>query len=464
MAFPPFNPRSCATLHNRLIAYLFDSALEDRPVLSRSYTEFFHPAFLTLAADIDIIDEPILEFFFLIQNYAVVAQSFTRLTPLVLKPDPNAFFRFRHRYPRGEMKGVILLYPGARDSENEGLLFNTRTGLAHWVTAPNWPQNNDWVPLEMVLQRWVNWWRFGKYCRMRGSLDLEIVPWASPDLNASVDAWVILLQTIHRHSPAWAMDPGRLQFGPPVSQSLVSKLPRHSFAFHFLVRAFQPPFHYVAPGIQVLTDSTLRDMLRANSKDSFGGEYSRSRMDESEELPCILFPSDRSVRLCRASSAGCMHRASWEGGENIVPWNSGVYLTPCETMGDGVTFLERTGRLDSFQYRGQCPWGPGRHVKLVELLQHWTELVAKGVWEVGYDGVKGGQEWFDLQHANEQQFLDGPNDWEEGNAWREDDSRMVGMTKNNRTFWGSEEEDGGGIGIGGFKGNPLRQSWLDSNF
>ncbi|MCJ1428033.1 hypothetical protein MMC29_005940 [Sticta canariensis] len=265
MAFPPFNPKSCATLHNRLIGYRFESALEDRPVLSRTYTEFFHPAFLSLAADIDIIDEPILEFFFLIQNYDVVAQSFSRLTPQVLKPDPNAFFRFRHRYPPGEMKGVILLYPGARDSDNEGLLFDTRTGLAHWVTAPNWPLKNDWVPLERVLQTWVNWWRFG-----------EILP------DKSVNAWVILLQTIHRHSPAWAMNPRRVRFGPP-----------------FLVRAFRPPFPYVAPGIQVLTDASLQDMLRANSKDLFGGEPGWSREDESEELPYNLFPCDRSVRLCR---------------------------------------------------------------------------------------------------------------------------------------------------------------------
>ena len=460
-------------LHNRLVGYLFDCALQDRPVLSRSYAEFFHRAFLVLAADVDMIDEPILDFFLLIQNYDVGSQSFARLTPLVLKPDPNAFYRFKNRYPRGEMKGVILLYPGARDSENEGLLFNTRTGLAYWVTAPNWPLRNDWVPLEMVLQRWVDWWRFGKYCRMRGSLDLGIVPWTAQDLNASVDAWMILLQTIHRHSPMWATNPARLRFGPPVSPSLVWKLSRHSFAFHFLVRAFQPPFRYIAPGMQALTDFTVRDMLQGDSQDCFGGEDGLHRKDESGELPCILFPSDRSVRLCRAFSAGCRYRASWEGGESIVPDSAGVYLTPCESMGDGVTFLERTGRHDSFQYRGPCPWGPGRHVKLVELLQQWTELVESGVWEVGYDGVKGGQAWFDVQHASERQFLDGTSGWEEGNeaisneqlsshdASASQSSGNCSLSMHSGTFWGSEDEKAqGGI----FQGVCLRQSWLDSHF
>ncbi|MCJ1428034.1 hypothetical protein MMC29_005941 [Sticta canariensis] len=132
-------------------------------------------------------------------------------------------------------------------------------------------------------------------------------------------------------------------------------------------------------------------------------------------------------------------------------------------MGDGVTFLERTGRLDSFQYRGQSPWGPGRHVKLVELLQQWTELVEKGVLGVGYNGVKGGEEWFDVQHANAQQLLDGPKGWEEGNPWREDDFGMIGMHQNSGsgTFWGWEDEKAHSGGI--FKGICLRQSCEQQN-
>ncbi|MCJ1271798.1 hypothetical protein MMC22_011703 [Lobaria immixta] len=466
MAFPSFDPRSCAALHNRLVAYLFDSALEDRPVLTCSYTESFHLAFLKLAANIDIVHEPILDFFFLIQNYDSVAQSFSRLTPLVLKPDPNAFFRFRDKYPWGEMKGVILLYPGAKGSGNEGLLFDTCTGLAHWANAPNWPQKDDWIPLERVLQMWVNLWHDGKYCRIGGGLDVEIVPWTSHDLNATVDAWVILLQTIHRHSPASDVDSRGLQLGPPLSHGLVWRLTRQSFAVEFLLRAFKPPFRYIAPGIQVLTEFTLRDMLQAKSMDSSRGEYRRRGKDDCGEQSCILFPSDRSVRLCRASAACCNQERSWEFSANAVPSNSGVYLTPCGTMGDGVTFVEHTGRLDSFQYRGPCPWAPRRHLKLVEMLAKWADLVETGVWEVGHDGVKGGHEWFDVQHAKEQQFLDGLEDSEEGNRWGQGDSRMLEMPKDSRMVWGSEDEevhDGwGDFDI--FKGVFLRRSWLDCHF
>lgn len=463
MAFPSFNPSWCAVLHNRLVEHLFDSALEDRPLSTYSYTESFHTAFLKLAADVDIVHEPILQFFFLIQNYDVVAQSFSRLTPLVLKPDPNVFFSFRDRCPPGEMKGVILLYPSANGSSDEGLLFNTCTGLVHWANALDWPKEDDWVPLEMVLQKWLNFWQFGKYCRVRGGLDLQIVPWVAHDLLASLDAWVILLQTIHRHSPASAVSPKGLQLGPPLSPGLLCRLSQRSFAIEFLLRAFIPPFRYIAPGIQALTDFILRDMLQAKSIGPLHRENSCRRKYEDEELPCILFPSDRNVRLCRASAACCNQGRSWDCGAKVDPSNSGVYLTPCGTMGDGVTLVEHTGRVDSFQYRQQCPWGPGRRMKLVELLMKWTELVETGVWEVGHDGVKGGYGWFHAQHAEEQQALDGLRHSVEGNHWAPSYSPMMGMPQDQRMVWATAYEkvqDGRGD-CDNFRGDFLRPSWSD---
>lgn len=67
------------------------------------------------------------------------------------------------------------------------------------------------------------------------------------------------------------------------------------------------------------------------------------------------------------------------------------------------------------------------------------QYAEKAVWEVGHEGLKGGHEWFDIQHAKSK-FLGGSKDSED-DPWGQSDSRMLEMPEDSQMLWESDNEE-----------------------
>lgn len=362
-----FDPHVCAKLYNVLV----DKALGLNPQLfngseslpssdyrrfpDHSRTDSCSPSLLTFLRDS--------------QLYPTHSPD-ACLMPFVQPLDPKAFWLYESWRKPEQNPSAICLFAIAPYMDDGGLFFDQDTGLARYVRFPGpWPDDHLWMPLELVLRKWVRMWDLGQIgLNSEDECRLDWVANAVCELDLTIDAWHKLLEAITSRMPSDAFSTASatnltlLQsvavYVDPIDQT-------YTFAKDFLERARRPSLLRsgnvlrVAPGLTITSESDT------------GPSAINTR---------IIFPV---------------------AGSNVDCNCNGIHLTqdayPCM---DHVAYYvaSPSGRLaqkklfqpwDTKNRYTHCPWNGMRRLRLIDVLRIWTRCIQDGRWVVGTEGVEG---------------------------------------------------------------------------
>ncbi|KAL8917543.1 MAG: hypothetical protein Q9172_005799, partial [Xanthocarpia lactea] len=224
----------CANLHNSLVQRL------PHPISVQQTSRDLVPRLQTQQPDLynDLEGTRILEYLLLIDNYDAID---TRLTPQVRKPDPTNFLDYRDFDFGNEYSDHILLYPDAGSGNSSGIIYDNATDLPTWAFFPPWPRADEWVPLEVILSRWIEQWDSGKFFWNDEIGSLAIRSWVPKDVDDAVKAWDGLMDAISARMPAISSTAPNNQAAEPILQrSQLERAMFHPFATAFLSRAARP--------------------------------------------------------------------------------------------------------------------------------------------------------------------------------------------------------------------------------
>ncbi len=384
----------CANLHNSLVQRL------PHPMLVQQISRDLVPRLQTQQPDLynDLEGTRILEFLSLIDNYDAVD---TRLTPQVRKSDPKVFLDYRDFNVGNEYRDHILLYPNAESGNSGGVIYDTATDGATWAIFPPWPRADEWVPLEVILSRWVEQWDSGKFYWDDEIGSLAVRSWVPKDVDDAVKAWDGLMGAISaRLLPISSTAPN--QAAEPILHRLqLERAMYHPFATAFLSCAARPmQIKWIAPGISIWTHASFAEAVEGEPNSSARRRWINDRRFEPEQIPVLLFPAltpgreeEQPNRVADPAPGAADFDKEWGFGKFTLDRRAGLYLFPHPEAGagDGVIVLKEDGNDDFGQRRGRCPWGPGYPTRLAEMLEKWKNLVEDGTWRVGEEGVEG--EW-----------------------------------------------------------------------
>lgn len=108
--------------------------------------------------------------------------------------------------------------------------------------------------------------------------------------------------------------------------------------------------------------------------------------DDNPPIPLLLFPAhDREEKL--PVPENFLEQMDLYYIQNQT---AGLYYME----GNEVNFLDGKTRNDAFQRSLLCPWSPTRGTNLAEMLRAFTDMIEKGYWSAGTEGVEGGLGWF----------------------------------------------------------------------
>ncbi|KAJ4328573.1 hypothetical protein N0V84_000932 [Fusarium piperis] len=391
----PFDPIRCAELHNRLLAKaitIMPGAFQEakRDVLTR---------WLALPPEkrrIDISEnKPLYTFLSLIKSYL---PDELPLTAEYCQPEP---WWFDNNLQELDDRRIILLYADGTDAPkmDAGLYFNLDTNLVHWTRLRGcglFPPDEDWVPLELALQKALEMWycdKFtwgGKTGWYRSGEAASYASWAAPDVVLALDCWDFLLESIRSRLPEGAP---RLPPLKPLPWDFLDQFQVSSFAKMFLSGAKRPSFKHVAPGITTFTPETFAAI--------YGAKPSTSRCLQTEQKGGF-----ETISLILPSTAGPIVKSEDEylfDGEDYLPLadtklyeHPGLYTTFVQPTSDGdaTDLVTAQGAMNPVRYHGFRPWGPGGNVRLVVMLRLWITHVVNGTWEVGPEGISTPISWF----------------------------------------------------------------------
>jgi len=338
-------------------------------------------------------------------------------TPSFLPIDPERFFLASEYFLHGYSyePPVIFLYQDVEpDKFINGIFFNLETNLAKWHYSldslyPDGLPSEDWVPLQSILSEWLHLWDIGKYAYREegnGGLRLYERPWTERDVEECLEKWEALLAAIDTLRPVTDISLRRI----PLDSTLLEPENYNSFAATFLSRAQLPNFKLVAPGITYFTDDSFKSLYGSEPPDSirrkpypeWGGHQSFPyNEDDNDDRISLIFPSVNPIPPVKAIKR---EERGWDFEYTYltpdVP-GSGMARYTVERMGglysshnDEVKFYDVGGGMNAFGFDRPCPWGQGRGPKLSEVLTRWRELIEKGVWLVGPDGVMDSEDWW----------------------------------------------------------------------
>lgn len=402
MTTEPSYAQICADLHNRIVRHIPGiQASIRRDLVANLRTQ-------NLELFTELQGTQLLEFLSLIDNYDPTSNSsnFENLTPHVRKPDPKAFLWYRENDLDEQNPDQILLYGDAESSHEGGVMYDAATDLAAWFYFPEWPRPDEWVPLPIILSKWLELWENGKFHFDEGAPTLDIRSWVPQDLEDALCAWEALINAIIARLPANTTGSiGNLSLN---ANSQILSLPQlengnfHDFAAAFLSLARSPPaqIKYIAPTITTWTATSFRSDVENEPASSTRRQWLSRRQFPREQTPVLLFPSRNPpngfanrVPYPAQCEAAPGFDEQWGFGKFTLDRRAGVYLypDPYAGAGDAVILLEEDGRDNWGTRMGwRSPWGLAANgVKLAEMLGMWRERIESGVWEVGEEGVVG---------------------------------------------------------------------------
>jgi hypothetical protein len=239
----------------------------------------------------------------------------------------------------------------------------------------------------------------------------SFVPYNSVMLEENIEAFNRLVEAIEVRMPATA----NTTEAEDALQGLVDEsvlqtigIPKR-FAYDFVQRARRPRFQMIAPGLEVLTNSSFPDQ-------PFRSYFTSSDPDIP---PILLFRSSSNYTdpTIPHFVTGEPMAQTFPGYHRITTYPAGLYLRATDAMvaedeykfilpfgigangyarkSDGKKFGQRKNGGDSHDdlyTPGHQPFEEPHWQSLVDVLESWRGMVERGDWKIGEDGVVGGME------------------------------------------------------------------------
>ncbi|KAK2599276.1 hypothetical protein N8I77_011046 [Diaporthe amygdali] len=380
-------PERCAELHNALL----QKAIENDPsaVTETTLITRLLEAAPQLSGIPGLRDLPAYRFLSLLKTARSRPQQGPGLlTPQMYQPDPFLFW-----------SGTFSV----------GVILNLRTCRAiwHWEPGP-FPDDEQWVSLEIVLRNALAKWDSGKYYWDVTLGSICVRAWTQTDLSEALAARERLLCGIEARLPESVHKSQRLE-PLEISQEMMSAFRVSRFVGEFLSRAPRPGFTFVAPGITTFSTEALQSTHASKDPASFRRSTLLGQEDPDDlEWASLLLPTNKSVDQDTSRHANSDIQSfdkPWGLGKFTVSRQAGLYVIPEVTESDTVQLITSSGLTTAGEFRGRCPWGKSRPPTLAEIFGHWASLVESGTWAVAADGVAEDHNWFD-RHA-----MDAKLDW-----------------------------------------------------
>jgi hypothetical protein len=331
----------------------------------------------------------------------------------------------------------LTLYTANDIAEHpDGLIYDqeTNTAIIQMTVEDGFTTKNGrqpWYPLETVLEAWRDMIRVGKIQAVGDDVEVP---------NPKFDPWInvpyseaMLQETIYAFNTLVDAIESRMPEPPPEQRptGLVdddvlkeSGIPA-GFAYDFIQKAQRPRFKYIAPNLAVPTATTLP------RQPFFSIDPDPANEDDNQILgiqPMLLFRSNQNyIAPPNHDITGSGLPFSWPYSQ-IPQYPSGLYFSAVDRessnpfedetklvlpfgigargfarTSDGARFGENTEDAENVEPRdtfadlyqpGYQPFGEIHGVRLVGVLRCWVEMVERGDWLVGGDGVVGGmEEW-----------------------------------------------------------------------
>ncbi|KAI0103702.1 hypothetical protein GGR51DRAFT_250092 [Nemania sp. FL0031] len=392
-SFSTFSPERCAALHNQLLV----KATEHDPDVQIERT--LAARFLGIApefANIPSLDDvPWYRFLCLLDTTPLDANGGVGLlTPFSYQPDPSTFWTDRV----GHEPSFILLYgQNSGDSRMDGGVYvDIQSYRAVWHSGDSLrlPPPDQWLPLEVILQKSLDAWATGKFYWDAQETTIKARSWTQHDVEQSVAAFDRLLSSIELRMPPKENEAASYRRLEPLDSSTLSPFKVSAFAASFLTTAHRPEFSFVAPGVRVFTPYLFNEVYSAEAPDSVRQTH---WLGDEDDWPTLVLPGINPVPHNVGQSANQDIKSfdqNWGFGKFTVNRHSGLYTMPDVGNSDLVRFVASSGLCSACEFRSPCQWGPSREPRLAEVFDHWAALVDNGTWAVDANGVSTDHTWF----------------------------------------------------------------------
>ncbi|KAI1734272.1 hypothetical protein F4680DRAFT_357676 [Xylaria scruposa] len=395
-----FSPERCAALHNQLLAKAteHDTDVQVERTLAARFLDIA-PEF----ADIPSLNDlPWYHFLRLLDTTRREANGrIGLLTPILYQPDPNTFWTERI----GHEPSFVLLYGQNRGGSpmDGGIYVDIQSYKAVWHSDDflGFPPPDQWLPLEVILQKSLDAWTTGKFYWDAQETTIKARSFTQYDVDQSVAAFYRLLSSIELRMPLREDKAAFYHRLEPLDSHTLAPFKVSAFSTKFLTTAHRPEFSFVAPGIRVLTPSLLDEIYGTEALDSVRRMH---WLGDDEDWPTLILPGIEPVSHDVGRSPNQDIQSfdkDWGFGKFTVNRQSGLYVMPDTLDSDLVRFVASSGLCSACEFRPPCrwAWGPSRGPRLAEVFDHWTTLVEDGTWMVDANGVCTDHNWF-TTHAS----------------------------------------------------------------
>lgn len=287
----------------------------------------------------------------------------------------------------------------------------------------NTMSQDNWYPLETVLNAWLDMIDMGKIKAVTG--DIKDVHKKSPWINVPYSESILLatLERYHQLVDAIVAAMPKDSASQPSSESSLlddaildaAHVPA-GFARDFLSKAKAPPFHYIAPGLSVPTgenflwqpftnvplecatnweNQIVKPLLLFRSTEFY---YAPPDNDDpsGSDLP-FGWPYNILTEYPAGLYFSGADRGDWnvfeDGAKLVLPYPLGVNGYAQKSDGTKIRD-ERGGGQGSLYQPGYQAVCDTHGANLACVLKNWYDMVKNGDWEVGPEGVIGGIEEF----------------------------------------------------------------------
>ncbi|KAF1809968.1 hypothetical protein P152DRAFT_144640 [Eremomyces bilateralis CBS 781.70] len=296
----------------------------------------------------------------LLSQFDMISDShdrFPELTPFACQPFPGSIF-FDLEVLDPEYSSVVRLYRGSCCYEDDGLVFDQETLLAHWHhDFQPMPPKEHWKPLDSILRKWLSEFERGKFSF--SSNNPTYVPWATQDLEEAIQAWETLLNVIEANMPGHTTESRREN---PLPTNILDQYTLSSFTKAFLSRARLPSFKYVAPGVTYFTPDLFHAVYSSEPRDS--QRLPRYEDTDGNEVVTLILPAECSIPY--PGGAGSADREGF--ARFTVSRRAGLYTTGDASYADGVRLVDSVdSNRKILDYQPpRYPWGPTRSPRLAD--------------------------------------------------------------------------------------------------
>lgn len=285
-----------------------------------------------------------------------------------------------------------------------------------------------WVPLEHLLSHWINLVQHhGKVTIGPKRWEMEdaqgvwrIEAFGEAQVTSTLEAFNRLVSAIEqRMEPRALLD---IESSKPLltDEDLdAAGAPAKSFARYFLTRARTPRFTRLAPGIEVPHDASA-----FASRQKFTRlQYQPEEDDHRPIIPSVVMFASSEGRTANFDSDDQyinknpfpkeMHLAAGDHSTPAGLYSESVKLGATDIVGEGFRLLlpfslqggdsgakmsdglpVNEGSVSDLFQHGTFPLGRKGSQRLERLFDAWTDLVERGVWSVGIEGVEGSWDKF----------------------------------------------------------------------